>query len=40
MSSNESEEEIPGDDVPEMPEGFIEEYKTNIPEEELEGLDD
>jgi len=32
--------DIPGDDVPEAPENWHEENKSDVPEEELEGLED
>jgi hypothetical protein len=31
------DEEIPGDDVPMPPEGWFEENKSDVPEEELTG---
>lgn len=32
-------EEVPGDDIPDMPLNWMEEKKSDIPEDELEGLD-
>ena len=35
-----SDEEIEGEDVPEPPVGWHEENRSDVPEDELEGLDD
>lgn len=32
--------DVPGDDVPEMPEGYQEQFATHHPEQELEDQDD
>jgi len=34
------DEEVPGEDVPEPPEHWHEENKSDVPEDELEGVDD
>ena len=37
MVSSPKGEAVPGDEVPEMPEGFAEENRTDYPDNELEG---
>ena len=40
VSGTPTPDQIPGEDVPEMPEGYMEEHRTHHPDQELEDADD